>query len=62
MSWGDKFYNGSMWLREKFGKNGHEILGGFADWGSVHMHSVVMANGSIRYNRVISGIDLLDFI
>ena len=62
MTWGDKFYHGSMWILEKARENKTDFFWGFSTWGSVHSHRVVMPNGRVVYNRIISGIDLPDFI
>ena len=59
MSWGNKFYDGSMWIVEKTREIKTDIFWGFADWDSMHSHRVVLPNGRVVYNRVISGIDLL---
>jgi len=58
MSWNEKYYIGSMWIREKAINEGSEAIFGFPDWGSVHSHIAWNLNGSIVYGRSVSGIGL----
>ncbi len=58
MSWDKKYDIGSMWIREKETFQGSEAIFGFADWGSVHSHRVWNLNGSVIYDRTVSGINL----
>ena len=59
MSWDEKRYIGSQWIKGKTTENGSELLWGFPSWDSVHSHRVINLEGSFVYNRVISGIELI---
>ena len=58
MSWKPKTWIGSMWIREKGTESGTEFIWGFPSWNSKHSHRVLSLDGSVIYDRVVSGVEL----
>ncbi|GEM_PF-6952010 len=57
MAWNQKYYIGSIWIRDKTTETTREWLFGFPNQKSIHSHRVEDLEGSVVYNRVVSGIE-----